>query len=264
MHLSTLKPHFSKFFPSLLILLVASILSGCMNGSEVDERLESIRDAKRAPGTSAKEILSEEKFKSIWLEVHYMEGFPPSASALSNLEDWILKHTNKSQGLELTLKEIPAAGQDNYSVTEVREIEDQNRTAYNFGNKLGMYILILDGYYEKDTDTQASLGFAYRNTSIALMGKRVDERSGGFAKPDLETLETTVLEHEFGHLMGLVNLGASMVTEHEDDDNSGHCDNGECLMYWAVESSYIYNHFGGEVPKLGANCLADLKAAGGK
>lgn len=245
----------------LAIVVIIWSCTACFKDSEVDERVERIRAAKRAPGISSKEILSADPFEKIQLEIQYMEGYAPSSSTVTDLKEWLVTLVNKPAGVEVVTKEIPALGQEEYTLQEVRAIEDENRSAYNSANELGLYILILDGYYDKDTETEASLGFAHRNTSIALMGKRVSERSGGVANPSKALLETTVLEHEIGHLMGLVNLGAAMQADHEDEENHGHCDDEECLMYWEVETFHIY---GSKVPELDENCRNDLKAMGGK
>ncbi|WP_200974758.1 hypothetical protein [Echinicola sp. 20G] len=256
--------HYSRFTSSIFLLSLIFLATSCFKDSEVDERLESVKAAKRSPGVSANEILSSSKFQSLELEIQYMEGYPLSETTITQITDWLNSLINKPLGITVITTSIPAVGQEDYSVTEVREIEDNNRTAYNAGDKLGMYILILDGYFDEDSDTEASLGFAHRNTSIALMGKRVKENSGSFGRPSKPKLETTVLEHELGHLMGLVNLGSGMVTDHEDGENLKHCDNEDCLMYWEVETRSIFSSMDEGIPTLDENCLNDLKANGGK
>ena len=43
-------------------------------------------------------------------------------------------------------------------------------------------------------------------------------------------VETASLNHEFGHLFGLVDLGTDMVNPHEDPEAENHCDVQGCLM----------------------------------
>lgn len=254
------KPRLSLFaFIGMLI-----ISSSCIRDTEVDESLESIKAAKRSPGISANEILSDIRYTGITLEIQYMEGFPPAPETIDAITAWLIPLVNKPTGIELNISSIAPVGQEKYSLQEVRDIEDDNRTAYNNGNELGMYILILDGYFDEDTDTEVSLGFAHRNTSIALLGRRIAENSNRFGRPSKEKLETTVLEHEIGHLMGLVNLGSDMVIDHEDQDHERHCDNDDCLMYWAVETNILSSSLQNDIPLLDENCRNDLKANGGK
>ena len=83
--------------------------------------------------------------------------------------------------------------------------------------------------------------------------------------PSTAKLESTVLQHEFAHILGLVNNGTPLVDNHHDDEHEGHCDNQDCLMYYLAETSDIAaNLFGISAPTLDANCRADLQANGGK
>ncbi|MDZ7849102.1 MAG: hypothetical protein U5L96_21590 [Owenweeksia sp.] len=69
-----------------------------------------------------------------------------------------------------------------------------------------------------------------------------------------------------GHLMGLVNTGTPMVNGHEDGSHVDHCNDDQCLMYWAVQSAdAIGNLLGNSNPSsLDSQCRADIKANGGK
>jgi hypothetical protein len=87
----------------------------------------------------------------------------------------------------------------------------------------------------------------------------------GLAQPSRFTLEATVTEHEFGHLLGLVDYGTPMAAAHEDSGHAHHCDNQACLMYYGAETIDIAGSLtGGEVPAPDEHCIADLKANGGK
>ena len=78
-------------------------------------------------------------------------------------------------------------------------------------------------------------------------------------------METTVILHEFGHILGLTNFGAPQQSPHEDSANPKHCDVETCLMYYAATSGpSLMNNSGGTVPQLDAQCIADLQANGGK
>ena len=70
------------------------------------------------------------------------------------------------------------------------------------------------------------------------------------------------MSHEFGHILGLTNAGTVMQSDHEDANHKRHCNVSSCLMYWEAESGT--NLFGGNIPQLDAQCIADLQANGGK
>jgi hypothetical protein len=98
-----------------------------------------------------------------------------------------------------------------------------------------------------------------------LLGGTIANNSGGFSQPSRETVETTVLQHEFGHILGLVGNGTPTVQDHQDEANGAHCDVDTCLMYFAVRTSdFVNNLMGGNVPELDSQCIQDLQANGGK
>jgi predicted Zn-dependent protease len=103
---------------------------------------------------------------------------------------------------------------------------------------------------------------------MVIFEKTIQDLSGNtLSQPSREKLETVVMNHELGHILGLVNIGTNMVTPHQDPDASHgrHCENTSCLMYWGVETGNVaQNLLGTGMPQLDQNCLNDLKANGGK
>ena len=109
------------------------------------------------------------------------------------------------------------------------------------------------------------LGLAYRNTSMSLLGKTIHDNSGAVGQASRTKLESTVLNHEFGHILGLVDLGSAMQSNHKDGAHGNHCNNNNCLMYYASETTDILGILiTGNIPPLDANCKADLTGNGGK
>ena len=158
-------------------------------------------------------------------------------------------------------KEIPASSNSTLSVNDIIAIEQNNRTVFTTSNQIAICILYTNGNY---TDAN-TLGVAYRNTSAALFGRKIHENSGGIGQASRTKLEATVLEHEVGHLLGLVDLGTSMQTAHKDAAHGNHCNNTSCLMYYASETTDILGFLvTGSIPTLDANCRADLQGNGGK
>ena len=81
--------------------------------------------------------------------------------------------------------------------------------------------------------------------------------------------EHSVWIHEIGHLLGLVDNGLPMVSDHRDPDpgHGAHDDNELCVMYWANDRSGMLERIrdnveGGEESSLGFDdaCLADIAA----
>src|SRR6266516_3657609 len=166
----------------------------------------------RAVGASANEILSSSKYSSLRIEIQYMPGYAPDANAINQLQSFLNNYVNKPGGVSIVTKQINASGSASLNLDQVRKIEETNRTVFTDGSQIALYILYTDGNY---TDNNV-IGLAYRNTSIAVFGKTVYDNSGGIGQTSRTKLEATVGEHELGHLMGLVNLGSPMQTNHED------------------------------------------------
>lgn len=218
----------------------------------------------RGPGSSANDFLSGETFDELVVEVDYMAGYAPDPQALESLRAFLEARLNKTAVTIRTPTEIDAGGQDTYTADEIRSLEQEHRDVFTDTVTLAAYMIIVDGRFE-----QANvLGIAYYNTSSAFFGAAFDEVTGGIGQPSRYQVEATSFRHEFGHLFGLVAIegsGTDMQTEHQDDANGHHCDNDACLMYYAVESTDLFGSvFGGEIPALDANCIADLQANGGR
>ncbi len=209
----------------------------------------------RSVGASAREILSSSTYQYISLQINYMPGYPPDGTALNNVVTFLNSLINKPNGIIISQAPIAASGKTVLTLTEVYDIEKANRTVYTSGSQLGIYLLFVDCKY---TDANA-IGLAYKNTSMVIFGQTVHESSGAVGQIGRTKLETIVQEHEFGHLMGLVDLGSPMQTQHKDA-SSNHCINNACLMYFATNLNNIL----GPVPSLDTNCKNDLTANGGK
>ncbi|MEO7444259.1 MAG: hypothetical protein ABIT96_02295 [Ferruginibacter sp.] len=209
----------------------------------------------RSVGASAKELLTATTYQSIRLEIQYMPGYNPDGAALTNAVDFLNTYVNKPGGIIITQNQIAGSGKTILTLAQVYDIEKANRTVFTSGNQLGIYLLFADAKY---TDA-AVVGLAYKNTSMVLFGPSVNESSGGIGQIGRTKLETIVEEHEFGHLMGLVDLGTPMVVNHKDA-SSNHCTVTNCLMYYATN----LNNIVGPVPVLDDYCKNDLRANGGK
>lgn len=211
------------------------------------------------------DFLSDKKYTQLVIEAVYVEGYQPSETALNSLVSFLNQRLNKPAGITVVQRSIPSPGRSTIDVDLIREIEKANRQRVTSGNQLTAWLFFVDGEYSKSTSSSKVLGVAYGSSSVAVFEKTVNDFTGGLNEPSAASLETTILNHEFGHVLGLVNNGTSMVSPHQDTGNSAHCSDTECLMYYKAETDVIVGDIlGGGVPELDANCIADLKAAGGK
>ena len=243
----------NKFIFSLII--VVSFSFGCSKKDAVT--IQNNLDYKTL-GTSARDMLSSEKYTSLKIEIQYMPGYQPDQTAVTNFTNFLTTLINKPGGVSVTEQQIPASGKTTLTIDDVVSIEKANRTAFTNGNQIALHILVADADYSG----AHIVGISYWNTSICLFGKLIFANSGGIGMVSRTRLENIVLDHEVGHILGLVNQGSPMQVNHLDASNGMHCNNSACLMYYAIETAAV----GGasSFPDLDANCRADLKANGGK
>ncbi len=214
----------------------------------------------RSVGVSANEFLSASTYQTLNIEIAYMPGFAPDANAIANLQGFLNLLVNKPGGINISQRAIPASGKPVLTLSEVREIEKNTRTVFSSGNTLGVFVLYTDGAYNQSS----TLGIAHKNTSMAVFGKTLHDNTGGVNQSGLTKLESIILQHETGHLLGLVNLGSPMQVNHKDPA-SNHCNNSACLMYYETEITQMGGILvSGPVPPLDVNCRNDLRANGGK
>ncbi len=255
----------TKFLSYLLIS--SFILVGCSNdddNSPFDNNPS--QTANRQPlGSSANDLLSDTNFKSITIEMIAVQGFEPTTTAVNNFRQFLEDRLFKPDGIIINQRTVSSSSKAPFNIEEIAEIENDTRTLFNAGDDITVYVYFADGSKEDDTNEQVTLGSAYLNTSMVIYEGTL-RRLGGSrpGAPSLSTIETAALNHEFAHLLGLVNLGTPLQSQHEDSDSNGHCNVQSCLMEAAIEFSSGIMGMGDAVPELDALCIADLQANGGR
>lgn len=257
---------------ALLGLLLIVLIFGCSSdetssGTGQGQENTLGKSANRlSVGESSNDLLDGGSFTRLYLEIHYVEGLRPSSQTVEHFREFLNKRLNKPEGITIEFFELPSPGQEIYTVSTIRDIEDDIRTAYNEPSELKVFGLFLDGEYAENTEEGSVLGIAYRNTSFVIFSETIREFSGQPLSPSTTVLESTVLDHEFGHLMGLVNAGTPLQSEHQDTSHGRHCTAADCLMYWTAETGegLVNMISGGVIPELDEACLEDLRAHGGK
>lgn len=246
----------------LALFVFVSVMVSCSKEDTNNDGNDKIAN-QQPTGSSSRDLLSDDIYTSMVVEVVYVEGFQPTQTAINNFKSFLESRTNKPGGIFVETRSIPSPGITSYSTKDYVDFELANRTYYNTENQIAVWAYFADGKADGDTNTEVSLGTAYRNTSFIVYEETVQSLSGGFNQPSTVVLESTVIEHEFGHILGLVNFGAPMQSPHEDAENPKHCDVESCLMFYAATTD-LMSLPGGTIPQLDAQCIADLRANGGK
>lgn len=247
-----------KRFGFAAMLFVVFLLNAGFNPKDATNH-NTLRNNKIV-GASASELLTADK-PSIVLEINYMPGFQLKANTIQHLVTFIQNNLNKPGGIQIIEKQIPAVTKKNLTIEDIAQIENENRTAYNTSRQVAVYFLVTNG---SGTDPIA-LGTSYRNTSIAIFGKSLNRIANGYSLTIKSKLETSTIEHEFGHLIGLVNLPQPEESDKEIKVQKGHCNNPGCLMYYKSRTSELAGYLkGANVLALDADCRNILKNSGGK
>lgn len=207
-------------------------------------------------GSSAHDLLSSAIYTSLRIEINYMPGYEPGNASISNLTNFLQHYLNKPDGIQIVTNKIAASGKTQLSLSDIVTIEKNNRVEFTEGHTIAVHILIADANYTDSND----LGISYWNTSFCLFGKAIYSNSGNSAQVSTTNLMSILLEHEFGHLLGLVGQGSPEQSPHRDVLNGFHCINPNCLMYSAIETNPATT----VIPSFDADCMADLKANGSK
>lgn len=292
----------------LSLIAILGIILSCSEKSSDDEETQTKVVNKtgnlKSSGESANDILSNENFDKMLIEVAYVTGFKPSNGAMDDFVLYLKEHSFKAN-IEVTYKELGSPNKETLTLDDIDALEQENRTAYNDGKTLAFYIYFTDAPSDDDVeeDDLVTLGAVYRNTSMVIYEKTIIDLASKSFSITPEDIETPTLNHEFGHLFGLVNLGfeddqesplkTAMVNPHEDSEAANHCTTDGCLMRAELQISasnksskisenglhadctltaatvlkmleYKNAKGFGSANGLGAECVLDLKANGGR
>jgi len=239
---------------SIIILLISFIaVTACKKEKWTERRIDPV------------DFLSGDKYKNLIIQVVAERGYALNDQTNSQLVAFLNARLNKPSGIQIVKKEVDPSGKAYISSADLIEIERKYRTEFSKGSTLTAFVFVTGSEYAENSGDTKVLGIKYGETGLALFGKTINDYSGGFNQPSLTTLQTTVAEHEFGHLLGLVNNGTKMREYHEDGSHIHHCNNENCLMFFAVETSdIIKNLLNDRVPELDNKCITDLQYNGGK
>lgn len=231
----------------ITLLIVSVSISGCFwdDDGEKEEKLppEVIIARESQPGELAKDFLQSANYTSVVIEVDYISTLTPRPEAINLLIQRVQKYCSKSQ-VTYKLSDQIEASDGIHEVDEITDMEDLYRDYYpDLKNKsLALYVLYLDGEL---LGSPSTLGLTYRGSSFAIF-------QGGINAIEIPTLaalaglghvdfEKSVLVHELGHVLSLVNIGYQSDRDYEDPEHPHHSVHQGCVMYYGIETSAILN-----------------------
>lgn len=246
---------------AVFALVLATALAGCLDFLS--------QGAAAGPGEWAEDFLSDETYTSLTIEVDWTSGQRPASRAMDLLEQRANERLTKPGGITLVEDDSISTSMSRWSVEEILELEEEHRDHRKEGSETAMYVVYLDGRSDRDEGDSRILGVAYSASSFAIFKESIREVASNILSVSAEDIERSVVVHELGHLLGLVNNGIRMCTDHEDDDHPKHSDNKQSVMFWAIESDAIRNFLDSlsrtnPPTQFDSDDICDMRQAGGK
>lgn len=207
------------------------------------------------------DFLTRTRYKYLVIEVISVTGRMPDLDAVSYMCGGINKYCHKDSVSVIIREPIKQTIHDFNSYrdnlvyttdvlylsglwhdTRLRYFEARNFRLKSDNETLVLHIAYVDGMYY--SQNRIVVGMAYNSQYIVIFKDVLSAET-----------EKSVLVHEVGHVLGLVNNGSNMVDNHEDRVHENHC-RPECAMYWAAKND--------QYPDFDELCQADLRANGGR
>ena len=237
------------------------LITICLTGCKKDPTPLFDQTATVTP----KDYLTDSKYTKLVIQMDYVPGYEPSANAVSHITSFLQQRIHKPSGIEITYSAIASPNKTAFTLNDIKAVEKANRRLFTHDQVISLYVFFADGEYIENTGSTQVLGLKYSSSSLVIFEKTVKNYAGGIGQPSLNTLQALITEHELGHILGLVNSGTAMVSEHQDGAHGKHCNNSNCLMYYTAETNnVIANLVGNNIPSLDNDCISDLRANGGK
>ena len=234
----------------LSLLLLTPALAGCLN-SVFNE----------LTGTEPTDYLTDDQYSTWLIEVDYMTGHRPDTDSLALLESRLSEIARKDT-IDIRIDDALSGSDRSWNINTLLDLKRQHQDFETGGDTVVTWVAYLDGNWHTDDNERRTLGVALSDyETIGILHNTL--QSSDFLFVSEEDVENTVLVHEFGHIIGLVDNGIPMVNPHSD--GGSHSDNRNSVMWAGVENALDYQLFNGDPPTtFDADDKRDICADGGK
>ena len=205
----------------------------------------------------------------VTVEVDSAPGLGPSSNVTTRFGAVLDSVLDKPGGITFVEDgELPARGDMPWTLGELQSLATNNESLEIDADATRLHLLFVDGEFM----IRNVIGLVVSTHAIVLFREVLDGVcSGSVLNPLMreqlcEVAEITVLTHEMGHALGLVNAGLPMVSDHEDPERAKHDVDPNCVMYFSFQGQGVgdlLGTLGGSDPQPVGFCapsLADIAA----
>ncbi|MCB9744652.1 MAG: hypothetical protein H6741_08590 [Alphaproteobacteria bacterium] len=178
-------------------------------------------------------------------EFDYAYLADPFVGGIDGSEDpWELFDANLSallqgqRALELPhelgqMEALGELGEGPFDREAILALADAHRDQVDHDDVVTLYVIWLRGYYADETGPRPDVSsLSFGDTGVIAMFKPVIDDLGS-TRALRAISEQTLLLHEVGHALGLVDNGLPMTSGHLDRTAGPHCSEDGCVMGWA-------------------------------
>lgn len=210
-------------------------------------------------GAMARTYLRDDRATRLVVEIDFVRGRRPDAGALEHLEAILRRECRKPDGITIDVDDEITQVRQSWSLDDIDELEADHRDHRSSGRTATIWLPYLSGELEEQ---QGALGVAWRASVAAIFADQLEGAATTLIDP--ASIERSVLTHEVGHLLGLINLGYTSRYDHEDPEHPKHSRYESSVMFWAIEDISISSLLSGGPPddfdRFDRGDLADLRA----
>jgi hypothetical protein len=190
----------------------------------------------------ARTYLRRSPASALTVEVDWIEGRDPSPSALDHLGSVLNRELDKS-GISMRRDNRIAGNRSSWTLADLVALERANRAGHSSGSRATMWICYVGGSFAANPN---ALAVTFSASAAVIFRDRIDDAASALVLAP--AIERSVLLHEVGHILALVNIGYRSRFDHEDTAHPNHSNDTASVMYWAVEDISIANLLRGGPP----------------
>jgi len=185
---------------------------------------------------------------SLTVEIDSVVGMEPTSAVTDSFGDVLGSVLDKPNGITFVEDgTLPNRGDMPWTLGELQSLATNNESLEIDADSTRLHLLFVDGEFM----IANVIGIVVSTHAIVLFREVLDGVcSGSVLNPLMreelcDVAEVTVLTHEMGHALGLVNAGLPMVSDHEDPERAKHDADPECVMYFSFQGQGVGDLLGG-------------------